>query len=52
MHDKILRDLRAVLDPLERIDKAGYIEVERKLLDAYGTALYKLEKAKLAKKNA
>jgi len=52
MHDKILRDLRAILDPLERIDKAGYIEVEKLLLNAYGTALYKLEKAKLARKNA
>lgn len=52
MHDKVLRDIRPVLDQLERLDKAAYIEVERKLLDAYGTAIYKLEKAKLARKNA
>ncbi len=50
MHDKVLRDLRPVLDRLERIDKAGYIEVEKILLNAYGTAIYRLEKAELAKK--
>ena len=49
-HDKILRDLRGKLDELERLDKKEYIEVEKKLLEIYGSAIYKVEKAKLARK--
>jgi hypothetical protein len=45
MHEKILRDLKPLLEALARKDKAAYIEIEKDLMNAYGKAIYRLEQA-------
>lgn len=50
-HDKILRDIRPILEALESKDKAAYVDVEKELLAVYGRAVYRLEQAKFRAKN-
>lgn len=42
MHEKIIRDLKPVLDALERKDTASYLEVEKELITLLAKANYRL----------
>lgn len=52
MHEKILRDLREVLNFLERKDRRSYIEIEKKAIELLATANYRKGQFEFMQKEA